>query len=82
QKSWGKGYATEASFASLNYGFNKLRLPRIVGRAMPQNIASLRVLEKCGMKYIGEDIVDGHPAKTYEAINPRLPARMNSFGRY
>ncbi|MEO5947462.1 MAG: GNAT family N-acetyltransferase [Chitinophagaceae bacterium] len=70
--SWGKGYATEAAFASLNYGFNKLRLPRIVGRAMPQNQASLKVLGKCGMKYIGEDIVDDHPAKTYEAINPLI----------
>jgi len=28
------------------------------------------VLEKCGMKYIGEEIVDDHPAVTYEAINP------------
>lgn len=71
--SWGKGYATESAFASLNHGFNKLGLPRIIGRAMPQNVASLRVLEKCGMKYIGEEIVDGHPAKTYEAINPVCP---------
>jgi len=39
---------------------------------MPQNIGSIRVLEKCGMKYIGEEIVDTHPAMTYEAINPRL----------
>lgn len=68
--AWGKGYATEAAFACLKYGFEQLGLKRIVGRAMPQNVASLRVLEKCGMQYIGEDIVDGHPAKTYEAVNP------------
>ena len=72
KSSWGRGYATEAAFASLSYGFNKLMIPRIVGRAMPQNIGSIRVLEKCGMKYIGEEIVDTHPAMTYEAINPRL----------
>ncbi len=70
QTYWGHGYATEAAFASLKYGFEKLELHRIVGRAMPQNIGSLRVLEKCGMLYIGEDIVDDHPARTYEAINP------------
>lgn len=68
--AWGKGYATESAFACLNYGFKKLGLHRIVGRAMPDNIASLKVLEKCGMRYVGEDIVDDHPAKTYEAINP------------
>jgi [ribosomal protein S5]-alanine N-acetyltransferase len=70
KSAWGKGYATEAAFACLKYGFEKLKIPRIVGRAMPQNIASLRVLEKCGMKYVGEEIADGHPAITYEALNP------------
>jgi RimJ/RimL family protein N-acetyltransferase len=70
RSAWGNGYATESAFACLQYGFEKLGLARIVGRAMPQNIASLNVLEKCGMKYIGEDIVDDHPAKTYEALNP------------
>lgn len=68
--AWGKGYATEAAYACLNYGFEKLTIQRIIGRAMPQNIASIRVLEKCGMQFIGEEGVDGHPAKTYEAINP------------
>ena len=32
KSSWGKGYATEAAFASLNYGFNTLQLPRILCR--------------------------------------------------
>jgi ribosomal-protein-alanine N-acetyltransferase len=70
QKAWGKGYATEAAFACLDYGFQKLGIPRIVGRAMSQNIASIKVLEKCNMHYIGEEIVDDHPALTYEAFNP------------
>jgi RimJ/RimL family protein N-acetyltransferase len=72
KSSWGKGYATEAAYACLKYGFEKLGLPRIVGRAMPQNGASLKVLEKIGMNYIGEEIVDDHPAKTYEALNPLI----------
>jgi RimJ/RimL family protein N-acetyltransferase len=69
---WGKGYATEAAHACLRYGFENLGLKRIVGRAMPQNKASLKVLENCGMTYIGDEIVDDHPAKTYEAINPLI----------
>lgn len=72
KSAWGKGYATEAAYASLNYGFKTLNLHRIVGRAMPQNIGSLRVLEKCGMQYIGDEVVDDHPAKTYEAFNPLI----------
>ncbi len=70
KNAWGKGYATEAAFACLRYGFEKLNLQRVVGRAMPQNIGSIRVLEKCGMQYVGDEVVDGHPAKTFEAINP------------
>lgn len=76
--TWGKGYATEAAFACLKYGFEKLNHQRIVGRAMPENIGSIRVLEKCGMQYVCDEIVDDHPAKTYEALNP-LFAGANPF---
>ncbi len=71
KNAWGNGYATEAAFASLNYGFKELNLSRIIGRAMPENIASIKVLEKCGMHYICDEIVDNHPARTFEAINPK-----------
>ncbi len=72
QSSWGKGYATEAAFASIKYGFEKLNLSRIIGRAVPGNTGSLKVLEKCGMQFLREEVVDGHPAKTYELINPLI----------
>ncbi len=48
---WNQGLATEASFASLNYGFEILQLERIVAIARPENIASQRVMQKVGMKY-------------------------------
>ncbi len=48
---WNQGLATEASFASLNYGFEILQLDRIVAIARPENIASQRVIQKVGMKY-------------------------------
>jgi RimJ/RimL family protein N-acetyltransferase len=71
--TWGRGYATEAAYASLRFGFEKLGFKRIVGRALPGNIASIRVLEKCGMIYIGEEVIEGLLHKTYEAINPLIP---------
>jgi [ribosomal protein S5]-alanine N-acetyltransferase len=70
KQAWGKGYATEAAYASIRYGFEKLNLQRITGRAMPGNTGSLKVLQKCGMTYIGEGLVDGNPAITYELSNP------------
>ena len=73
KKAWGRGYATEAAYASLRYGFDKLLVRRIVGRAMPQNIASIKVLEKLGMRFVCEEIIEDHPALTYEATNPLIP---------
>ena len=48
---WGKRFATEAAQASLRYGFEELKLDRIVAVVHPQNIPSQRVLEKLGMTY-------------------------------
>lgn len=48
---WNQGYATEAARASLHYGFNVLELSTIMGRVMKGNTASVRVLEKIGMRY-------------------------------
>ena len=63
---------TEAAYASIRYGFDKLELRRIVGRAEIDNIASWKVLEKCGMSYIGDEKLDGYPVKTYEIYHPSV----------
>jgi [ribosomal protein S5]-alanine N-acetyltransferase len=64
QKAWGKDYATEAAQASLEHGFNKLNLKLITGRANIENLASIKVLEKAGMDFIGEGIMDDCPVRT------------------
>ena len=69
---WGKGFATEAAYASIKYGFEKIGLRRIVGRAEIDNIGSWKVFEKCGMNYIGDEEVDGYPVKTYELYHPSV----------
>ena len=48
---WGLGLATEASRAILNYGFDTLKLGRIVAIAVKENKASIRVMEKVGMEF-------------------------------
>lgn len=48
---WGRGLATEAAKAALKYGFEVVKLERIVAVAKPENLASRRVMEKVGMKY-------------------------------
>lgn len=50
---WGQGYATEALGAILEHGFGALGLDRIWGAAMPENPASVRVMEKHGLEDAG-----------------------------
>ena len=69
---WGNGYAAEAARACIKYGFATLNLQRIVGRALPANLASIKVLEKCGMKYLHEETVYGYLHKTYQVTNPAI----------
>jgi [ribosomal protein S5]-alanine N-acetyltransferase len=52
EKFWNKGYATEASKAWLNYGFNEMKIDRINAYTHAQNGASNHVLQKVGMKFM------------------------------
>jgi RimJ/RimL family protein N-acetyltransferase len=72
QKAWGKGFATEAAQHSLDHGFTKLHLKLITGRAHIENIASIKVLEKIGMNFVDEGIVDDCPVRTYTKSNPNF----------
>lgn len=47
---WGQGYATEAAGALLEYGFSDLALHRIHAHCVAENRASVRVLERVGMR--------------------------------
>lgn len=69
QKHWGKGYATEASGACLNYGFKHLHLKRIIGRAAVDNSASIGVLKKVGMTFFEKTVLNNMPSYIYHIIN-------------
>lgn len=50
---WGRGYATEAAHAVVEWAFRSLQLNRIHASHFPRNPASGRVLEKLGMRHEG-----------------------------
>ncbi len=50
---WGRGYASEAAQAVVDYGFRELGLNRIYATVFAGNTASRRVAEKAGMRYEG-----------------------------
>jgi len=50
---WRRGFATEASTGSLDYAFDRLEIPRVVSLIRPENVPSLGVARKIGMRRTG-----------------------------
>ena len=55
EKYWGKGYATEAICAALDWARSQLTLRVVVAKTAKSNDSSMRVLEKAGFTPCGED---------------------------
>lgn len=67
-KHWGKGYATEAAKASLEYALNVLNIKKIISKAMKENNASINVMKKLGMVYLEDDVFAEHSAVVYITV--------------
>lgn len=64
REHWGRGYATEAARAALDYAFDTLKLDEVVSMTVPGNARSRRVMEKLGLTR--------DPADDFD--HPRIPA--------
>lgn len=53
RSAWGQGYATEAAHLLVDYGFEQLVLHRVWARCDVENVASVKVLEKLGLRREG-----------------------------
>lgn len=53
RSAWGKGYATELSFALCFLAFKRLDAHRVIATCDTQNTSSFHVMEKLGMKREG-----------------------------
>ena len=82
---WGRGYATEAARAALDFGFRRLALDEVVSFTVPANRRSRAVMERLGMAHDpAEDfdhptLPEGHPLRRH--VLYRL-ARADWLGRY
>ena len=56
---WGRGLASEAARRMADYAFEDLDAPRLCAIRHPDNLASLRVMERLGMRYVGREQADG-----------------------
>lgn len=66
---WNQGYATEGSQALICKGFSELDTQRVVSMALATHTASLRVMEKVGLKFVAKYF---HPEIQQEVIKYAL----------
>lgn len=70
---WNKGYATEASLAWLDYGFNQMQIELMNAYTHHDNGASNHILSKIGMQFVENYIdKDGAIWKWWQMKNPKL----------
>ena len=62
--------ATEAALASVRFGFADLAFKSIIGLVIPENIASVRVLEKTGLRYAEPVMFWGSQFSKYVIARP------------
>jgi RimJ/RimL family protein N-acetyltransferase len=74
-ESWGRGIATEAAGRLLRHAFEVLGEDRLMAVIMADNAASRRVLEKLGMRSIGNPVA---PEMNLEYFQIGLPIEAES----
>lgn len=67
---WGQGFATESAVASRDYGFQELKLLRLISLIEPENVASIRVAEKVGMTCEKRIVKWNRPILVYAIASP------------
>jgi RimJ/RimL family protein N-acetyltransferase len=64
---WGKGLGTETAIAWLEYAFADLGLPEVIAFSHPDNVASVRVMQKSGFEFLRDDNIAGMGVVVYVA---------------
>ncbi|MEM9216411.1 MAG: GNAT family N-acetyltransferase [Cyanobacteria bacterium P01_F01_bin.150] len=77
QPFWGHGYATEGARASLDYGFNTLRLPEIVSFTATINHRSIAVMQRLGMTTDVTENFDHPKLPLGHALRPHVLYRIS-----
>ena len=70
--AWGQGLATEGAAALLADALGRPEVTRVYAHALLSNPASLRVMEKIGMRHAAPWEYKGLPGAEYEALPPVL----------
>lgn len=70
-QAWSQGYATEVARALVRAGFERFGLDEVIGVTDPPNRASMRVMERAGLRFFEQKRRDGKDAVYYRARRPK-----------
>jgi RimJ/RimL family protein N-acetyltransferase len=73
---WGRGYATEAANAAMDWGFATTGFDRLISLIDPANAASIAVAERLGETLDGETDLLGHRVLVYAIDRATWSARQ------
>ena len=73
---WGKGYATEAAHALVDFAFRNHSLTQLNAWCRLSNPASRRVIEKCGFQFIGTGMLSSIAVGQFSAEHFTLDRRV------
>ena len=79
-RRWGEGLATEAARAIVRHAHGELEIERLIGLIDPENLASVRVAEKVGMRFDRHHVDEHGPCALY-ARSRRDPERSRVESR-
>jgi RimJ/RimL family protein N-acetyltransferase len=88
KEHWGRGYASEAAAASLQFAFDNLKLEQIVAFTVPLNKRSMRVMERIGMSrdlagdFEHPKLPAGHPLRPHVLYRVNRSAYLNHDSGY
>jgi len=86
REHWGKGLATEGARTAVRCAFDGLGLQEIVSFTVPENVRSLRVMEKICMTHDPRDdfdhplLAEGHPMRRHVLYRLRNPLSHFKIG--
>ena len=67
---WGRGFATEAAAVTCNDAFAQFDVAQVIAYVDPNNAASVRVVQKIGMRQDGWVQLQGHPREARFVMEP------------
>lgn len=67
---WGRGFASEAAAAALDWGWTNIQTDHIISVIPPDNLASVRIATKLGMRFHRVQAQDGHDVHVYRIDRP------------